>query len=148
MPCFDETVDVMDTFLHRFEVYADSRGWKKGQLAVYLSALVRGKALDVYSRLPVKEAQDYETLKDALLKRFNLTEECFKQRLKSARAETGEAPTQFTARLENYLMRWNDLANVPKDFDGLINLIVRAVLGELPGAFCHIFEREEAKRFE
>jgi len=96
----------------------------------------------------VKDAQDYETLKDALLKRFNLTEEGFKQRFKSARAETGGAPTQFIARLENYLMRWIDLANVPKDFDGLINLIVRAVLGELPGAFSHIFEREEAKRFE
>ena len=76
---------------------------------------MKGKALDVYSRLPVKDAQDYETLKDALQKRFNLTEEGFKQRFKSARAETGEAPTQFIARLENYLMRWIDLANVPKD---------------------------------
>ena len=64
-------------------------------------------------------------MKGALLKRFNLTVEGFKQRFKSARAETGEAPTQFIARLENYLMRWIDLANVPKDFDGLINLIVR-----------------------
>jgi len=34
MPCFDETVDDMDAFLHRFEVYADSQGWKKGQRTV------------------------------------------------------------------------------------------------------------------
>jgi len=27
MPCFDERVDDMDAFLHRFEVYADSQGW-------------------------------------------------------------------------------------------------------------------------
>ena len=142
MPCFDERVDDMDAFLHRFEVYADSQGWKKGQWAVYLSALLRGKALDVYSRLPVKEAQDYETLKDALLKRFNLTEEGFKQRFKSARAETGEAPTQFIARLENYLMRWIDLANVPKDFDGLINLIVREQYLESCPVHLAIFLRE------
>jgi len=111
--------------LHRFEVYAESQGQSKGQWAVYLSALLKGKALEIYSRLPVKDAQDYEILKDALLKRFNLTEEGFKQKFKSARAGVGEAPTQFIARLENYLMRWIDLANVEKDFDGLMNLIVR-----------------------
>jgi len=64
-------------------------------------------------------------LKDALLKRFDLTEEGFKRKFQSARAEVGEAPTQFIARLENYLMRWIDLANDEKDFDGLVNLIVR-----------------------
>jgi len=37
-------------------------------------------------------------LKDALLKRFNLTREGFKQKLKTARPETGEAPTQLIAR--------------------------------------------------
>jgi len=112
MPCFDERSDDMNSFLHRSEVYADSQGWSKGQWAIYLSALL-------------KDAQDCEILKDPLLKRFNLTEEGFKQKFRPARAEVGEAPTQFIARLENYLMRWTDLANVEKDFDGLMNLIVR-----------------------
>jgi len=89
MPCFDERSDDMDSFLHRFEAYADSQGWSKGQRAVYLSALLKGKALEVYSRfrLPVKDAKDYEILKYALLQRFNLTEEGFKQKFKSTRAE-------------------------------------------------------------
>jgi len=87
MPCFDEKSDDMNSFLHRFEVHADSQGWSKGQWAVYLSALLKGKALDVYFRLPADDAQDYEILKHALLKRFNLTEEGFKQKFKSARAE-------------------------------------------------------------
>jgi len=64
----------MDSLLNRFEVYADSQRRSKGQWAVYLLALLKGKALEVYSRLPVKDAQDYEILKDALLKRFNFTE--------------------------------------------------------------------------
>jgi len=59
MPCFDERSDDMDSFLHRFEVYADSQVWSKGQWAVYLSALLKGKALAVYSRLPVNDAQNY-----------------------------------------------------------------------------------------
>ena len=81
MPCFDDRKDDMDSFLHRFEVYADSQRWSKEQWAVYLSALLKGKALEVYSRLPVKDAQDYEILKDALLKRFNLTEEGFSRNI-------------------------------------------------------------------
>jgi len=47
---------------------------------------LKGKALEIYSRLPVKDTQDYEILKDALLKRFNLTEEGFKQKFESAKA--------------------------------------------------------------
>jgi len=72
-------------------MHADSQGWSKGQWPVYLSAPLKIKALEVYSRLPVKDAQDYEILKDALLKRFNLTEEGFKQKFKSATGEVGEA---------------------------------------------------------
>ena len=82
IPCFDEKSDYMDSFLHRFEVYADSQGLAEEQWAVYLSTLLTGRALEVYSRLPVKEAQNYVVLKDALLKRFNLTEEGFKQKLR------------------------------------------------------------------
>jgi len=47
MPSFDDRVDDMDAFLHRFEVYADSQGWKKDKW----TALLKGKALDVYSRV-------------------------------------------------------------------------------------------------
>jgi len=65
-----------------------------------LSALLKGKALAVYSRLPVKDAQDYEILKDALLKRFNMTEG-FRQKFRSVRPETGEAPTQFMRDWKN-----------------------------------------------
>jgi len=75
---------------------------EKSQWAIYLSAILKGRASDVYSRLPVKDAQEYESLKDALLKRFNLTEEGFKQNFKTAKSETGEAPTQFIARLKTY----------------------------------------------
>ena len=115
----------MDAFLHRFEIYAETQGWKKDRWAVYLSALLKGRALEVYSRLPVKDAQDYDVLKDALLKRFNLTEEGFKQKLKTAKPETNEAPAQFIARLESYLMRWMELANVERDFEGIRNLVIK-----------------------
>jgi len=42
MPCFDERVDDMDAFLHRFEVYADSEGWKKRTVgSIFVSTFER-----------------------------------------------------------------------------------------------------------
>jgi len=42
MPCFDERVDDKDAFLHRFEVYADSQGWKKRTVgSIFVSTFER-----------------------------------------------------------------------------------------------------------
>jgi len=142
MPCFEESKDNMDAFLHRFEIYAGTQGWKKEQWAVYLSALLKGRALEVYSRLPIEDAQDYDTLKDALLKRFNLTEEGFKQKFKTAKSETNEAPAQFITRLKSYLMRWIELANVKKDFEGITNLVIKEQYLETCSLQLAVFLRE------
>ena len=71
----------------------------------------------------------------------------FKHKFKSVRAEIGEVPNQFIVRLESYLIRWIDLANVGKDFDGLINLIAREQYLESCPVHLAIFVREETKGF-
>jgi len=125
LPAFDDDKDDLDSYLFRFERYAMLQGWRRKDWAIYLSALLKGKALEVYSRLPVEEAHDFDKLKLALLKRFQLTEEGFKERFRSAKAEQGESPAQFLARLSSYLSRWVDMAQVNHDFDSLMMLMVR-----------------------
>jgi len=112
MPFFDENKDCMDAYLNRFERFADVQGWKKDSLAICLSALLRGKALDVYSRLPPEQASDYDSLKQALLKRYQLFEDGFKRKFRTAKPDIGEPPTQFITRLTSYLQRWVELAEV------------------------------------
>jgi hypothetical protein len=68
---FKEVKDDLDSYIHRFEQYAIVQGWKKDSWAVYLAALLKGKALDVYVRLSPTEADSYDVLIGALLKRFN-----------------------------------------------------------------------------
>ena len=51
MSSFDEKDD-MDSYLHRFERYAELQGWKRETRAIYLAALLKGTALGVYARLP------------------------------------------------------------------------------------------------
>ena len=48
-----------------------------------MSALLKGKALDVYVLIPIEEALDYDMLTAALLKRYELTEEGSSEGIKS-----------------------------------------------------------------
>ena len=67
LPYSDESKDKMDSYLSRFEKYATANEWKKSVWAAYLSALLKGLALDVYDRLSADDAADYEKLKEALI---------------------------------------------------------------------------------
>ena len=125
MPYFDEERDFMDSYLGRFERFAESQKWRREDWAMYLSALLKGRALDVYSMMPTEYANDYDQLKDALLKRYQLSADGFKKRFRSAKPESGETPIQFLTRLDNYLLRWIELAKADKSFDGLKTLIVQ-----------------------
>ena len=73
--------------MKRFERFATNAKWLKGEWATILSSLLQGKALDVYSRLSSDEATDYDKLSDALLKRYQLTEEGFRQKFRSGKQE-------------------------------------------------------------
>ena len=95
----------MDAYLKRFERFATSAEWPKKEWATNLSALLQGKALDVYSRLFSTEALDYDKLCEALLKHYQLTEEGFRQKFRTSKQESGETAGQFAVRLSNYLSR-------------------------------------------
>ena len=92
---------------------------------MYLSALLKGRALDVYSEMPPEQTGDYDRLKDALQKRYLLSADGFKKRFRSAKPERGETPSQFLTRLDNYIENWIELAKVAKSYEGLKSLIVQ-----------------------
>ena len=87
LPYFDESKDKMDSYLSRFEKYATANEWKKSIWAAYLSALLK-RALDVDDRLSVDDAADYEKLKEALWKNFNMTERGFRKKFRYERPES------------------------------------------------------------
>ena len=115
----------MDAFIRRFESYAVSLEWPKDRWAINLSALLHGIALDVYNRQPVNETSNYDSLKEALLRRFLLTEEGFREKLRTAKPERGESFGQFMTRLEGYFNRWIELGHVYKTYLGLKDALLR-----------------------
>jgi len=69
LPHFDEHKDNIDSYLRRFERYAALQDWQEDDWAIHLSALLKGRALEVYSRLTETEARSYSKLKSALLRK-------------------------------------------------------------------------------
>ena len=125
LPPFEEGKDDMDAYLHRFERFAKSLGWPQKDWAVRLSSLLKGKALEAYTRLSNADAGGFDKVKQALLKRFELTQDGFRQKFRSCQPESGESAPQFALRLENYLVRWVELADTAKTYEGLKDLLLR-----------------------
>ncbi|KAK3109194.1 hypothetical protein FSP39_025154 [Pinctada imbricata] len=125
IPPFDDARDDMDSYLRRFERYAQAQKWELDTWATNLSALLKGRALDVYALLPADQALRYDAVKEALLKRFDKTEEGFKRRFRSCRPELGETFAQFSVRLSGYLQRWLEMAKTKRTFDDLFDLVMR-----------------------
>ena len=69
LPSFIDEKDELDSYLLRFERYAENASWEKDTWAIKLSALLTGRAMDVYTRMSDADASDYDKLKKALLTR-------------------------------------------------------------------------------
>ena len=103
LPSFVDEKDELDSYLLRFERYTENASWEKDTFAIKLSALLTGRAMDVYTRMSDADASDYDKLKKALLTRYNYTEDGYRKRFREATPETEETPDQFVIRLKNYL---------------------------------------------
>ena len=125
LPYFDESKDKMDSYLSRFEKYATANKWDKNVWAAYLSALLKGRALDVYDRLSVDDAADYDKLKDALLKNFDMTERGFRKKFRYDRPEKSETFIQFSSRLRSYLNKWLKMAKVDQSYEAVCDFFAR-----------------------
>ena len=135
LPAFEQGKDEMDSYLHRFERYAAAQNWQPEVWATHLSALLKGRALDVYALRPSEKALDYNELKKSLLKRYELTEDGFKRKFRACRPEPGETFSQFSVRLSSYLTKWIEMSDCLKTYEGLFDLMIR-------DQFLHICNKE------
>ena len=90
-----------------------------------LSALLTGKGLEVFTGVAAEDINEYNKLKLALLKRYQLTEEGFRRSFREEAPTNEESVHQFVARIRRYLERWVDLSGIEKTFPALQDLMVR-----------------------
>ncbi|GFO48854.1 Pol polyprotein [Plakobranchus ocellatus] len=125
LPNFKDGRDDLDIWLTRFERFAESNGWSREKWSSLLCALLTGRALDCYGRLSAEQARNYDKVKEALMKRYDLTEDGYRRKFRTCKLAESESPDMFIVRIVTYLDRWIELSKTDKSYEKLKDLIVR-----------------------
>ncbi|XP_055889335.1 uncharacterized protein LOC129926885 [Biomphalaria glabrata] len=143
MEHFDDKTENIEVYLVRFEEVASYYGLPEEKWCFRLSQCLRGKAYEVYSKLPSGQREDYAALKQALLVQFELTAEAYQKKFRTSRLERRETYGNLCDRLDKYLKRWHTLSELPETLDGLVSLILAEQLLECMPNDVKIFVREQ-----
>ncbi|GFO27866.1 retroviral-like aspartic protease 1 [Plakobranchus ocellatus] len=103
LPNFQDGKDDLDIWLTRFERFAESNGWSREKWSSSLCALLTGRALDCYGRLSAEQAKDYGKVKEALMKRYDLTEDGYRRKFRTCKPAEEQSPDMFIVRIVTYL---------------------------------------------
>ena len=76
-------------------------GRKTHGLLNCMSAILSGRAMDVYTWMSNDDVNDYDKFKKALLTRYSFTEDGYRKRSSEVKPETEEMPDQFIIHLKN-----------------------------------------------
>ncbi|XP_077863668.1 uncharacterized protein LOC144348042 [Saccoglossus kowalevskii] len=125
LPAFVNGKDELDSYLLRFERFATNASWHRDGWATKLSALLTGRALEVYSRMSDTDAVDYDRVKVALLTRYDFTENGYLNQFHEIKSESPESPDQLIVRLKNYFAKWVELSGTAATYDGVTDLMVK-----------------------
>jgi len=95
---FQDT-EVDKYFLH-FEKVASSLGWPKEVWTLLLQSTLIGKAREIYSELSADQSSDYEVVKEAILKAYELVPEAYNQQFCGCCKEESQMYVEFARNKE------------------------------------------------
>jgi len=100
------TSDNVEHFLATFEQIATQQNWPKEIWATQVAGLLSAKAMAAYAALTPEDAVDYGKAKDAILRRYKINEETYRQRFRQDRRKGDESYREFADRLNDHCKRW------------------------------------------
>src|SRR5260221_4333440 len=126
MPLLNAAAEVdVAAYLKRFEHLCETQNIPREYWTSALSAKFTGNSLRLYDMLSKDEIKDYDLFSQALLKRFLLTAEHFRQSFRTKKIETGETYSQFMSRLSGLFSKWTELSGTSSTYSDLRSLILR-----------------------
>ena len=73
----------VDKYFAHFEKVADSLNWPKESWVLLLQSVLVGKAQEIYGSLSVEQSFNYEHVKEAILKAYELVPEAYRQKFRN-----------------------------------------------------------------
>ena len=122
VPVFNE--NEVEKYFQHFEKVAVSLEWPKKMWPVLLQSVLKGKAQETYSSLCEEESFDYERVKMAILKAYELVPEAYRQKFRTFRKCENQTFVEFAHEKETYFDRWCSAKQVGHEFDRLRQVIL------------------------
>ena len=114
----------VDKYFSHFEKVAESLKWPKGTCVMLLQTVLKGKAQEIFSALDPIQCSEYTTVKDAILKTYELVPEAYRQKFRRYKKFDNNTHVEFAREKENFFVRWCRSKEIGSDFSKLKQLVL------------------------
>ena len=122
VPPFQEK-EVDKYFLH-FEKVAENLNWPKEHWTLLLQSVLIGRAREIYIQLGVEQSQHYETVKELILKGYELVPEAYRQKFRNCKKDSNQTHVEFARNKEQLFDRWCCSKKIDQNYDKLRQLML------------------------
>ena len=103
MPSFQEKK--VDKYFAHFDKVTDSLNWPKEIWVLLLRSVVVGKAQEIFGSLSVDQSSNYEHVKEANLKAYELVPKAYRQKFRNYLKYDSKTYVEFARGKENLFNR-------------------------------------------
>ncbi|KAM9316670.1 rho GTPase-activating protein 18 [Gastrophryne carolinensis] len=89
-----------------FERVAQANKWPEDQWVLHLAPFLTSKALQAYSQMRTEDAGNYQKVKAAILRHYNIHGETFRQKFRTYRYQDREGPREAYTQLAELCTKW------------------------------------------
>ena len=114
----------VDKYFAHFEKVADSLNWPKESWVLLFQSVLVGKAQEIYGSLSVEQSSNYEHVKEAILKTYELVPEAYRQKFRNYLKYDSKTHVEFAREKENLFNRWCHSKEIGQDFKKLKQMVL------------------------
>ena len=114
----------IDRWFQAFEKVAIFAGWPKDKWVLVLQACLQGKAQIAYAALSLDDSNDYDLVKAAVLRKYSLVPEAYRQKFRGLKRNEGQSYAEFATGYEMLFDRWCVSAKAEGSFDKLRQMVL------------------------
>ena len=114
----------VDKYFAHFEKVAESFNWPKESWVLLLQSVLVGKAQEIYGSLSVEQSSNYDHVKEAILKAYELVPEVYRQKFRNYLKYDSKTHVEFAREKENFFNRWCHSKEIGQDFKKLKQMVL------------------------
>ena len=114
--------DDVEAYITMFERIMEVNEVDRERWPFQLAPQLTGKAQQAYAALTPDDAKDYDVVRRAILRRYSINEETYRQRFRGLKPKEEESPQELMTRLEDLASRWTKDAMTREE---VVDLLVR-----------------------